>query len=110
MPMQPWFTDAKPGVFVHWGIYAVDGVAESWSFYDGAVPYDQYIRQLDGFTAKRYDPRAWAALFRRAGARYAVLTTRHHDGVALWDTAHGAPSPASARPRSPSPCAACAPP
>lgn len=89
MPMRPWFTDAKLGIFIHYGIYAVDGVAESWSFHNGQITYGQYMRQLDGFTAARYDPRAWATLFARAGARYAVLTTRHHDGVALWDTAHG---------------------
>lgn len=51
MPMQPWFTDAKLGIFVHWGIYAVDGVQESWSFYDDIVPYDRYMSQLDRFTA-----------------------------------------------------------
>lgn len=89
MPMQTWFTDAKLGIFVHWGIYAVDGVAESWSFHDGAVPHDRYMSQLARFTAARYQPRDWAGLFVRAGARYAVLTSRHHDGVALWDTAHG---------------------
>ena len=47
MPMQPWFTDAKLGIFVHWGIYAVDGVQESWSFYDDIVPHDRYMSQLD---------------------------------------------------------------
>ncbi|MFD9589315.1 alpha-L-fucosidase [Streptomyces sp. NPDC059980] len=88
MPMQPWFTDAKLGIFLHYGIYAVDGVAESWSFYTGEVTHERYMKQLDGFTASHYDPRAWADLFARAGARYAVLTARHHDGVALWDTAH----------------------
>lgn len=87
MTMQPWFVDAKLGIFLHWGIYAVDGVAESWSFYGGDVPYDTYLAQLDGFTAADYDPDAWARLFARAGARYAVLTAKHHDGVALWDTA-----------------------
>lgn len=85
--IQPWFTDAKLGIFLHWGIYSVDGVAESWSFYDDRVPYDRYMAQLDGFTASAYDPEAWADLFVRAGARYAVLTAKHHDGVALWDTA-----------------------
>lgn len=85
--IQPWFTDAKLGIFLHWGIYSVDGVAESWSFFDGRVPYDRYMAQLDGFTASAYDPEAWADLFVRAGARYAVLTAKHHDGVALWDTA-----------------------
>ncbi|MEV7422799.1 alpha-L-fucosidase [Streptomyces sp. NPDC091212] len=89
MAMQPWFSEAKFGIFLHWGIYAVDGVQESWSFFEGDVPHDRYMAQLGGFTAARYQPREWAALFARAGARYAVLTSRHHDGVALWDTAHG---------------------
>ncbi|MGV3614848.1 MAG: alpha-L-fucosidase [Fimbriimonas sp.] len=84
--MQPWFPDAKLGIFIHYGIYAVKGVAESWSFFGGQVPYDEYMSQLDGFTASKYDPEAWADLFERAGAKYAVLTTKHHDGVALWDT------------------------
>ena len=89
MPMQPWFTDAKLGIFVHWGIYAVDGVQESWSFYDDIVPHDRYMSQLERFTGAKYDPKAWADLFARAGAKYAVLTSRHHDGVALWDTEYG---------------------
>ncbi|MGW1141081.1 alpha-L-fucosidase [Streptomyces zhihengii] len=89
MPLQPWFSDAKLGIFVHWGVYAVEGVPESWAFYTGRMPHERYMAQLDGFTAARYDPAAWADLFARAGARYAVLTARHHDGVALWDTAFG---------------------
>ncbi len=84
--MRSWFSDAKLGIFVHWGIYAVDGVAESWSFFHGDVSERDYFAQCAGFTASRYDPAAWADLFARAGARYAVLTARHHDGIALWDS------------------------
>ncbi len=87
--MQSWFPDAKLGIFLHYGIYAVDGVPESWAFYNGDTPHADYMRQLSGFTASHYDPRSWAALFARAGARYAVLTARHHDGFALWDSAFG---------------------
>ncbi|MET7927079.1 alpha-L-fucosidase [Streptomyces sp. NPDC005349] len=87
--MQPWFTDGKLGIFLHWGIYSVDGVAESWSFFNGQVPYDAYMAQLDGFDAQKWDPDAWADLFVEAGAAYAVLTAKHHDGVALWDTQAG---------------------
>lgn len=87
--MQPWFTDGKLGIFLHWGIYSVDGVAESWSFFNGQVPYDTYMAQLDGFDAQKWDPDAWADLFVEAGAAYAVLTAKHHDGVALWDTQAG---------------------
>jgi len=85
--LQPWFAEAKLGIFLHWGIYAVQGVGESWSFFNGNISYEDYMAQLDGFTADRYDPDAWADLFKRTGAGYAVLTTKHHDGVALWDTA-----------------------
>ena len=56
MSMQQWFTEAKLGIFVHWGIYAVDGVPESWSFYDGIVPHDQYMAQLDRFTGAAVRP------------------------------------------------------
>lgn len=85
--MQPWFPDAKLGIFIHYGIYAVKGIPESWSFLNGEIGYDDYMSQLSGFTASKYDPDAWCDLFVRAGAKYAVLTTKHHDGVALWDTA-----------------------
>ena len=81
-----WFTDAKLGIFIHYGIYAVNGTAESWAFYNQEVSYEDYMEQLKGFTARNYKPEEWAELFRKAGARYAVLTTKHHDGVALWDT------------------------
>ncbi len=81
-----WFKDAKLGIFIHWGIYAVNGIDESWSFHNGYITYNDYMKQLDGFTAKHYDPQAWADLIKEAGAQYAVITTKHHDGVALWDT------------------------
>jgi alpha-L-fucosidase len=85
-PKMQWFSDAKLGIFIHWGIYAVDGVDESWSFHNRKLSWAGYMRQRHGFRAERYDPEAWADLVRESGARYAVLTTKHHDGVALWDT------------------------
>ena len=81
-----WFGDAKLGIFIHWGIYSVNGIDESWSFYNGYISYDDYLKQLDGFTAASYDPDYWAKLIKESGARYAVITSKHHDGVALWDT------------------------
>ena len=81
-----WFEDAKLGIFIHYGIYAVNGIPESWSFYNHQISYGDYMKQLDGFTAAKYDPEQWAELFAEAGAKYAVLTSKHHDGVALWDT------------------------
>jgi alpha-L-fucosidase len=84
--MQPWFQRAKLGIFLHWGLYCVKGIPESWSFFRGEISYEDYMAQCAGFSARRYDPEAWAGLFRDAGARYAVLTAKHHDGFALWDT------------------------
>ena len=84
-----WFSDAKLGIFIHWGIYAVNGIDESWSFYNGYISYDDYMKQLGGFTASAYKPEEWASLIKESGAKYAVLTSKHHDGVALWDTKQG---------------------
>ena len=81
-----WFKDAKLGIFIHWGIYSVNGVDESWSFHNKKMSYADYMKQLNGFTAKNYNPGAWAQLIKESGARYAVITTKHHDGIALWDT------------------------
>ncbi len=82
-----WFTDAKLGIFIHYGIYAVNGISESWSFRNNHISYDDYMKQLDGFSAKNYNPYNWAKLFKHSGAKYAVLTSKHHDGVALWNSA-----------------------
>ncbi len=81
-----WFQDAKLGIFIHWGYYGVNGIGESWSMYHKKISYENYMAQGKKFTAKNYDPEKWAELFKKAGARYAVLTTKHHDGVALWET------------------------
>lgn len=84
-----WFSQAKLGIFIHWGIYAVKVVSESWSFFNNYLPYDEYMNQAGGFTASQYDPKAWVDLIKESGAKYTVITTKHHDGVALWDTKVG---------------------
>ncbi|PRZ01612.1 alpha-L-fucosidase [Marinilabilia salmonicolor] len=81
-----WFKDAKLGIFVHYGIYAVNGIDESWSFFNGYISHEDYMNQLNGFTASNFDAERWAKLFKNAGAKYSVITTKHHDGVALWDS------------------------
>lgn len=81
-----WFADAKLGIFIHAGIYSVDGVDESWSFHNKKISHADYMKQLNGFTLKKYDPAMWADLIKESGARYAVITTKHHDGVAMYDT------------------------
>ena len=85
-PKMSWFQDAKLGIFIHWGIYAVDGVDESWAFFNKKMSWEAYMKQLNGFSASKYNPTDWVNLIKASGAKYAVLTTKHHDGVALWNT------------------------
>lgn len=84
-----WFSDAKLGIFIHWGIYAVNGIDESWSFFNGYITHGDYLKQAEKFTAKNYEPAFWADLIKKSGARYSVITSKHHDGFALWDTKYG---------------------
>jgi alpha-L-fucosidase len=84
-----WFKDAKLGIFIHWGLYSVDGISESWSFFNNYISHQDYLKQVDGFTAKNYDPEYWAKLIKDSGAKYSVITSKHHDGFALWDTKYG---------------------
>jgi len=84
--MQDWFGDAKLGIFIHWGIYSKGDTSESWAFYNGEISYEDYMAQAKSLTASRYDPDGWAGLFAAAGAKYAVMSAKHHDGFAMWDT------------------------
>lgn len=81
-----WFSDAKLGIFIHWGIYSLGKDSESWAFYNKRLSHADYMAQANSFTAKNYNPEYWAELIKKSGARYSVITSKHHDGVALWDT------------------------
>ncbi|PLW91922.1 MAG: alpha-L-fucosidase, partial [Marinilabiliales bacterium] len=81
-----WFADAKLGIFIHWGIYSTGKTSESWAFHNGHISHEDYMKQIDEFTAEDYDPAQWVELIKNTGARYAVITSKHHDGVALWPT------------------------
>lgn len=84
-----WFKDAKLGIFIHWGLYSVYGISESWAFYNGQISHEDYMKQIDGFTAENYNPDNWAKLIKESGAKYSVITSKHHEGFALWDTKFG---------------------
>ena len=84
--LPDWFLDAKLGIFIHWGIYSAGDTSESWALFHGEISLADYMAQAKTFTAAHYDPDAWADLLAETGAKYAVLTTKHHDGFALWDT------------------------
>ncbi len=82
-----WFREAAYGLFIHWGPYSVGGRGE-WIMNRERIPLAEYAECYSAaFKAERYDPVAWARLAREAGMGYVVLTTRHHDGFCLWDTA-----------------------
>lgn len=81
-----WFSDAKLGIFIHWGMYSLGNESESWSFYYNRISHDNYMAQAKSFTASNYNPNEWAKIIKTCGAKYAVITSKHHDGMALWNT------------------------
>jgi alpha-L-fucosidase len=102
-PYPKWFRDAKLGIFVHWGVYSVPAYSEKEQYGEwflrglqvGDTLRTRVMREWYGdrstyyelaplFRAELFDPAAWADLFQRAGARYVVLVSKHHDGYALW--------------------------
>lgn len=111
-----WWTDAKFGIFIHWGPYSVpayapvdevEGVYEKYAeHYENRLIsknklFTAYHRQTYGedfrysdfapmFNAEHFDPAKWADLFKRAGAKYVVLTSKHHDGFCLWPSQYSA--------------------
>ncbi|MFD2115582.1 alpha-L-fucosidase [Paenibacillus yanchengensis] len=84
-----WFAEAKFGIFIHWGPYAVRGIEASWPLMKGNHQYleaAEYEGLADEFQPDQYDPIEWARAAKEAGAKYIVLTAKHHDGFCLFDT------------------------
>ncbi len=91
-----WWREAKFGMFIHWGIYAVpagsydgkpvDSTGE-WIMSVAKIPADRYQAFAKDFNPVKYDPAAWASLAKEAGMRYMIITAKHHDGFALFPTA-----------------------
>ncbi len=88
-----WFRDSKFGMFLHWGLYAVPGKGE-WYMENAAVTPEEYKKyaydQGDGvyFDAKDFDAKKIMEIAKKAGMKYVCLTSRHHDGFALFDSKH----------------------
>ncbi|PWH12043.1 MAG: alpha-L-fucosidase [Anaerolineae bacterium] len=80
-----WFRQARFGMFIHWGLYAIPARGE-WVRSHERLSNEDYQPYFDEFHPTCYDPQAWAALARRAGMQYAVLTAKHHDGFCLFDS------------------------
>ncbi len=81
-----WWHDARFGMFVHWGLYSVVGRHE-WVQNNEQIPREEYEAIAMKFKPKPNCARQWARLAKKAGQKYMVLTTKHHDGYCLWDTA-----------------------
>lgn len=91
-----WFNEARFGMFIHWGVYAVPagewngetirGIGE-WIMRFRKIPVEKYRSYAPDFTAAKYDPEYWAELAEKAGMKYVVITSKHHDGFALCDSA-----------------------
>ncbi len=101
-PVPQWFNDGKFGIFIHWGVYAVPAYTTKGSYAEwyqhGLQNGDSakkafhlkkfgtltYYQLADQFKAELFNPDEWAKLFEQSGARYIVLTSKHHDGFTLW--------------------------
>ena len=80
-----WYRDARFGMFIHWGLYAIPARGE-WVRSREEISVEDYQEYFEEFNPTRYDPREWARLAKAAGMKYAVLTSKHHDGFCLFDS------------------------
>jgi alpha-L-fucosidase len=107
-PVPQWLDDAKFGIFIHWGVYSVPAFADpksqigesyaewywnhmqdkngaTWKFHVAQYGANFQYQDFAGrFKAEMFDPDQWADLFVKSGARYVVLTSKHHEGFCLW--------------------------
>jgi alpha-L-fucosidase len=94
-PKMKWWKDAKFGMFIHWGIYSVPagtyhgkqipGIGE-WIMNNAKIPVAEYKQFAKEFNPVKYNPEAWVKMAKDAGMKYIVITAKHHDGFALFDS------------------------
>ena len=80
-----WFVQDRFGLFLHWGLYSLPARHE-WVQSREELPPEAYRQYFERFNPIAYDPHQWARVARDAGMKYAVITTKHHEGFCLWDT------------------------
>ncbi|XP_069079558.1 tissue alpha-L-fucosidase [Pleurodeles waltl] len=100
-PLPAWYDEAKFGIFLHWGVFSVPSFGSEWFWWhwegEHSPEYVNFMKQCcapgatyadfaPGFTAEFFNPDAWAELFEAAGAKYVVLTTKHHEGFTNWES------------------------
>ena len=93
-----WFTDARFGMFIHWGVYSgAEGIWKGekhrhdnnyaeWIQYRNRIDRDEYLTLLERFQWGEIDPEEWVILAKKSGMKYVTITAKHHDGFALWDS------------------------
>lgn len=90
-----WFREARFGMFIHWGVYSVPaGVYEGkeiggigeWIMHQGKIPVDRYRAYAKEFNPVKYDADKWVRIAKNAGMKYIVITSKHHDGFAMYDS------------------------
>ena len=82
---RQWFQDAKFGMFIHWGVYSVLGNGE-WIMQQRPISLHDYEKVPAFFNPTKFDPAAWVALAKSAGMKYITITSKHHDGFAMFGT------------------------
>jgi alpha-L-fucosidase len=80
-----WWTDARFGMFIHWGLYALPARHEWVKNYE-RMTNEQYQKYFESFNPDLYNPREWARMAKEAGMKYVVLTAKHHEGFCLFDS------------------------
>ncbi|XP_044747812.1 alpha-L-fucosidase [Coccinella septempunctata] len=97
-PLPKWYDEAKIGIFLHWGVFSVPSFGSEWFWADWKSNASQYVEYMQnnypkGFTyqdfardfkAEFFNPKQWAEIFKKSGAKYVVLTSKHHEGYTLW--------------------------
>ncbi|XP_046874716.1 tissue alpha-L-fucosidase-like [Hypomesus transpacificus] len=101
-PLPSWYDEAKFGIFVHWGVFSVPGFGSEWFWWHWKghptdPKYVDYMKQnyppeftyaefAPQFQAQFFDPEEWADIFQSSGAKYVVLTAKHHEGFTNWQS------------------------